>query len=154
MKSGEGQEVDRVVNVDSCRREHFGIEAAMAGVAVLADMVGIAILEAGADVSAGLGVGGDFEDGGADAELLAGGEARPVEAGEGEVFAGRAGGDGVAIGLELLDDFEREEANGAGRAAVVFEIALLVAGDVGEFQSGAGDGELRHAARRIDVDLI
>src|ERR1700687_500502 len=94
------------------------------------DPGGIAVRERRPGVEAGGRVGRDLEhELLPEPELDAGGDARPLEALDGDVLAEGAGTDRVPLGLERLNLFEREQTDRAVRSAVVLEIALSVALD-------------------------
>lgn len=88
----------------------------------------------------------------AEAQARAGDDAGPVDAAQRQVFAHVAGADGVALGLQGFDDLDREEAEGALRAAVRCRVALPVAGDAVGPDGGAVQGGLGDAAVG-DADL-
>ena len=120
----------------------------------LVDDIEVAVAEAVGDDSAGGGVGGDLDD-----DLLSEVDAGtrdqllPVDPADGHVFAGGARSDGVAVGAEVVEDFGREEADGALGSSMVSAVALAIAGQAVLVDDGLGDGAFGYAARR-DIELF
>ncbi len=102
---------------------------------------------------AGLAEAGEFDDGGAGAEPLAGAKEAAVEAFDGEVFAEGTGVQGIAEGAEFADRFEGEEQCGFIGSAVDAGMGPGIAGQAEGSEGGGGDGEFGKAARG-DVDAV
>jgi len=88
-----------------------------------------------------------------DAETSAGHDLSPVDPGNGDVLAGGACLDGMALILESFDHFQREEAEGLVRASMVNLVRLLVADDPMLVDHRFMHGELGHSAL-AGVDLM
>jgi hypothetical protein len=100
----------------------------------------------GVEGGAGLAEFGEFEDGGAGAELHAGAELAEVEALDGEILAEVAGDDREAGSTEEVQIIEGDEEEGLEGAAVVFLVALVVAVEAEGTGEGLGDSEFGDAA--------
>src|SRR5205814_4979560 len=84
-------------------------------------------------------------------DLRAGRDQRPLDAGHGEVLAGRADRDRMAFTLQRADHLQREDHDRAIGAAVEPVVALVVAVHAARADPGLEDALLRDAAAG-DVD--
>ena len=89
----------------------------------------------------------------ADPQPVANLDRRPIQPTNGQVLAGAAWRDRVALSLQCQDMLVRVERDGARRPAMVAPVALLVSDNACRCDLGAGDALLGHAAPRVDVDL-
>src|SRR6185503_4629039 len=144
---------DTVAEANRAFLQHAGVKPAPSRVRMLRHAADLPAMERSGDVVAGRRIVGELDADLADVELRAGDHFHPGDAAQGEVLADRPGADRMALRLQRGDQVLREEADCTVRAAVVAQIALLVAVETVGGDPARGQGQLRHAAfRGVDRD--
>ena len=148
-----GENGDPVPNGDLSRFENLGIDPGPAGVAVLEHSDDGATGKRSGDIAAGFGVIGDFDfECFADCQSKSRLDLVPVETGQGQILAGGARYDRMALSLEGHDSLEGIKTECPVRAPVVFEVSLTVSLGACWLDANSPDRQLGYATVG-DVDL-